>query len=592
MELTIIKDPTLSGGDTKALIKFWKLLVPDYEEFILPCAQTPDSSHIYCIDLPLLRSEGLPKFANVIGERRLQAILRHCGYGVKFSRPLNQKILENDLACLRTLENAQYYLHGFKQLISNMASHLIEAPEDMDTLTRAKYIRNFFVFFSAGEFFVEELWLNKGQLTVNYAKWQQLNKLFFFPEETFLLYTLMGKTVHVRYDAIKFALSQLDNKLCKKVMEFSELCPIEYPVAHASNRKFADYRAIKNQIHADCFHTSYTTFAVKEAFMENKFQSFLVAMLMMTLHPLSEFTPNTRLVKTFEHGQLTTKEVPIYEFTDEILGIFHLSGANERACYFELFDYMANENLTFKGLAYNLETGEPIENHDFEWQTYYALTQFALQRGYISATMPLKKCIENLDVLTEFYSYDDDALRQSIRAMIALYWYSEKSDEDAENLANALGIDRKFEKEYFGIEHKLSPEETILKFAANNGIDIVDSQQTAEMIQGFWIPYFSDAIAKYSEDENETAFKKAIGFDPEFGGAYFNLKDVDVSKLQEKLLNLKRSRASEKQMQSNGLLIALYCYIIEGNIPCGAKNRTPERIKSLRTDNLKSFIAA
>ncbi len=592
MELTIIKDPTLGNSDTKALIKFWKLLVPDYEEFILPSTQMPGFSHIYCIDLPLLHNEALPVFTNVIGEKRLQAILRHCGYGVKFARPLNPKILENDLACLRTIENAQYYLHGFKHLISMMATHLCDAPEDMDDLTKAKYIRSFFTFFSAGEFFVEELWLNNGQLTINYTKWDNLHKHYFFPEETFLLYTLMGKTVHVRYGAIQFALEQLEPKLRKKVIELSELNHVEYPITYKSNYKFRDYRAIKTQIHADHYYTSYTTFAVKEAFMESKFQNFMIAMLMMLLHPLSEFDEKAHFVRTFENGLLASRNVKHYELTDEILGTFQISGERERDCYFELFKYMADENLIFKGMAYNIETGEQIPEHEFEWQTYYALTLFAIQRGYINAEMPLKQCFETIDTLTEFYSYDDDALRQSIRSMIAVYWFSEKSDEDAANLANVMGIDAAFEKEYFGIEHKLSPEETILKFATNNSIKIENPQQTAEMIQGFWIPYFSDAIAEYSENDDETAFKKAIGFDSDFSSAYFNLKDIDISKVQEKLLSLKRSRASEKQMQSNGLLIALYCYIIEGNIPCGAKNRTPERIKSLRTENLKSFIAA
>ncbi len=592
MELTIIKDPTLGNGDTKALIKFWKLLVPDYEEFILPSTQMPGFSHIYCIDLPLLHNEALPVFANVIGEKRLQAILRHCGYGVKFARPLNPKILENDLACLRTIENAQYYLHGFKHLISMMATHLCDAPEDMDELTKAKYIRSFFLFFSAGEFFVEELWLNNGQLTVNYTKWDNLHKHYLFPEETFLLYTLMGKTVHVRYGAIQFALNQLDSKLRKKVIELSELNPVEYPVTSKVNYKFRDYRATKTLIHAEHYYTSYTTFAIKEAFLESKFQNFMIAMLMMMLHPLSEFSERAHFVRTFENGQLVSRNVKHYEFTDEILGTFQISGEKERECYFDLFKYMADENMIFKGMAYNIETGEQIPEHEFEWQVYYALTLFAIQRGYINADMPLKQCFENIDTLAEFYSYDDDAQRSMIRQMIALYWFSEKSNDDAEHLANAMGIDKTFERERLGFIREQTPEEVVMKFAKENGVEIIDKEQTIEMIHGFWIPYFGEAIANYTENDDINAFKKAIGYDPAFAGAYFNLKEINVPKVQEKLLDLKRSRASEKQMQSNGLLIALYCYIIEGNIPCGAKNRTPERIKSLRTENLKSFIAA
>ena len=591
MELTIIKDPTLGTGDTKALIKFWKLLVPTYEDFILPSAQQPGCAHFYSIDLPLLLKEGLPAFAKTIGEKRLQALLRHCGYGVKFARHLNPKILENDLACLRTIENAQFYLHGFKDMINNMANHLCDAPENMDALTKAKYIRAFYTFFAAGEFFVEELWLNKGQLTINYNKWQALNKLYLFPEEMFMLHTLIGKNVHIRFGAIQFALDQLDSKLRKKVLEYSELTPIDYPITTKQNYHFRDFRALKSIIHEEHFFTSYTTFTVKEAFLENKFQNFMIAMLMMLLHPTSEFTPATRFERVFEHGQLVGKDIPHYEFSDEILGTFIISGDKERAFYFNLFKYMADQNLTFKGLAYNLETGEAIEDHTFEWQVYYALTLFALQRGYISAELPLKQCFENIDILAEFYSSDDDAERGMIRSMIGLYWFSEKSDADAEHLANIMGIDATFEKERFGIVQKKTPEEAVLSFAAENNIEIADTQQTLDMINGFWIPYFNDAIVKYTESGDEKKFKKSIGYDSEFANAYFNLKDVNIPEIQKKLLSLKNSRASDKQMHNNALLIALYCYIIEGNIPCGTKKRLPERVKNLRPDILKTFIA-
>ena len=592
MEPKIIKDVSLNQNDTKALIKLWKLLVPDHEYFIAPCAKIDTFTDAYTIDLSLMVNEALPAFTKTIGEKRLHALLRHCGYGVKFARPLQQKTLESELACLRTIENAQHYLYGFKHLINNLATHLDDAPEDMDPLTRAKYVRAYFIFFAAGEFFTEELSFNNGVLGVNYSVCEQISKKNLYPEELFLLYNKMGKTAKIRLSGIEMELQLLDPKLKKKVLEMAELSTNPSQPTYGTAYKFKDFRAVKSLIHQEHCICPLSTFSVKEVFIPKGFQSFMSTLLVLLMHPLSEFETDTRQIRTFENGSIVHKEAKHLVYKDSFCGELFIGGEKEKERYFNLFKYMADKDINLKGMAYNLETGEPIPDHEFEWLVYYALTLFAIERKYITHEMSMPDQLAILDKLTEFYSYDDKALAMTIRVAIEAYWFSDKTSEDAQNLATIMGIDATYEEEKLGIVREKTHEEIILEFAESNNIKINNMDQTLDMINGFWIPNFGDAIAKFAKTKDENVFKKSIGFDAEYASAYFNLVDVDIKKIQEKLLDLKRYRAKAKEMQANGLLIGLYCYLLEGNIPCGPKNRTPERTKALRPENLKAFIAA
>ena len=592
MEPKILKDVSLNQTDTKALIKLWKLLVPEHEYFISPCEKIMGFSDVCSIDLPLMKNEAIPAFTKTIGEKRLHALLRHCGYGVKFPRPLQQKTLESELACLRTIENAQFYLHGFKHLINSMATHLEDAPEDMDAITRAKHVRSYFIFFAAGEFFTEELAYKNGVLGVNYTICDQLNKRAVHPEEMFLLYSMMGKTAKVRYGAIQHELSLIEPKLKKKLLEMSELSTSTSPNTYGTTYKFKDYRALKSQIHQEHCISSLSMFAVKEVFLPCGFQQFMSTLLVLLLHPLSEFETATRKIRTFENGTLVHRDAQHLVYKDSFCGELHICGEKEKKRYFDLFKYMADKDMSLKGLAYNLETGDPIPDHEFEWQVYYALALFGIQRKYITPEMSMPDTLTVIDKLTEFYSYDDKAQAMTIRMAIQAYWFSERTTEDANTLATMMGIDATFEEEKLGIVREKTPEEIVLKFAEDNSISINNMEQTLDMINGFWIPNFGEAITAFGKTNDETVFKKKIGFDSEYASAYFNLADVNIKKIQEKLLDLKRYRAKAKEMQANGLLIGLYCYLLEGNIPCGPKNRAPERTKALRPENLKAFIAA
>ena len=77
----------------------------------------------------------------------------------------------------------------------------------------------------------------------------------------------------------------------------------------------------------------------------------------------------------------------------------------------------------------------------------------------------------------------------------------------------------------------------------------------------------------------------------DFAEMYFNLSKVDVTAIEAQLQELKRVMAKKNELKRFALLINLYCYLIEEQVPCGPKNKAPKRNKGLKPTNLKAQIA-
>ena len=73
---------------------------------------------------------------------------------------------------------------------------------------------------------------------------------------------------------------------------------------------------------------------------------------------------------------------------------------------------------------------------------------------------------------------------------------------------------------------------------------------------------------------------------------FFNLSSIDSRLIEEKLLNEKKSTLrGEKINESLKGVISLYCYLVEGQIPCGARMRKIKPKKTLKTSILRSLIS-
>ena len=64
-----------------------------------------------------------------------------------------------------------------------------------------------------------------------------------------------------------------------------------------------------------------------------------------------------------------------------------------------------------------------------------------------------------------------------------------------------------------------------------------------------------------------------------------------MTAIENQLQELKRSLAKRGEMKRWALLISLYCYLVENQVPCGPKGKVPKRNKGLKPANLRAQIA-
>lgn len=140
------------------------------------------------------------------------------------------------------------------------------------------------------------------------------------------------------------------------------------------------------------------------------------------------------------------------------------------------------------------------------------------------------------------------------------------------------------------IEVTMSPKEIMANFAINNGY--AESTISDLLIEKVILPGNEEIIKSFAKGEiDESDLKEKIGFEESFAEMYFDISKVDIAAIENQLQSLKRSIASKEEMKRWALLISLYCYLIEEQVPCGPKNKVPKRNKGLKPENLRAQIS-
>ena len=59
---------------------------------------------------------------------------------------------------------------------------------------------------------------------------------------------------------------------------------------------------------------------------------------------------------------------------------------------------------------------------------------------------------------------------------------------------------------------------------------------------------------------------------------FFDISKIDINLIESELLEAKKSTIGKKKLNPKlKLIVLLYCYVVEGQIKCGPKNRVPKR---------------
>lgn len=584
----IIDSGKLSKQDRDGIVKLYEALVPKKGIEVVDIeAMKKHFPTFDDIDVDMIAEEAFPAFERTIGIENFAKLKRYFGIGTKPSKfGTKAKDIEMFIAKLRTIENAQYYMAGYKDLISKTAKKLEGSPENLTELEKAKIVRMYVVIICGFFYFAEDYsYTNyaKKEVNVNYDKVQKNNRMEFLPEEFFRLFASKINSMpddNLFYDHVYSEVTALEKRTLKEVLNFAELELADNGFVSSNvaniNQTYGSIRNIKIKVHQELGCFPIEIFGIKcMAEKVDLGDLYLIYKVLKTME-MEEFPKEDKPFIKLEGSRIIKSTHTCYEI---IKGMF-VAGPVEMGRFVNLMELVAA-----KGLDMELKTddaGNQLEEPKmFNAKKFMSAVMFANEMAYLHSETAISKDFEIAEMLIKMDK--EDAFERFFNGEIT-----------AEELKEILGIDADFEFENFGIRKQVSHSEIAKKFAVECGYVGNKSDISEELVDAVFISGNEELIEDYEDGIiTREKFEKKIGFTNEFAEMFFVLSKIDVSAIEEKLLETKRTTTTGQKKIDHHLkmLVVLYCYLVENEIACGPRNRVPKRNKSLKPSNLKSFVA-
>lgn len=551
----------LKTSDKQAITRLYNALVS--KDFKTP------------VDFELIVSKGFPAFEKTLGRNDWNKLKKSFGIGVK--KPVAFKPTEINLLLskLRTIENAECYIPSFKEMLVNLASLLEGAPKSMGYMERAKLLRMYFNIFCGYYCFNEDLHIFEvdgeepraiADQTIALAN----NPKDFFPEQTFFVYDIKkiyGKK-SVFYEAICFELSKLDKRTLRKVLNFAELefdgetfKSVNIP---SSAHTFGEVRKIKYEVHKEPGVYPMELFSTKPMIENFYIEDIYRVYKWLKVIPLEEFVNFEDSLYILEGSRIVKKSHKCYSITDGLT----IAGEVEAQRFIQMLDLASFKKLKLKS--------RKDDKAKCDISLYTAAIRFLYSFGFLKeGTDPLvdlqfaEKLIneDTDDVLKKYSNFEvsEKEVRESFGKKLAKILGKEKTPQEIlADIAEEYG--------YGYIELYDDPDEADLKLL---NVLISGNEKFLEKID-------SSPISK-------EAFECQMGIPDGFAEMFFFRDKIDISAIEAKLMEFKHG--NHKNIKQYNLLIKLYCYIVENEVPCGPKGKVPKRNKSLKPAILKKLVA-
>lgn len=557
------------------------------------------------IDIQMIVTEAFPKFEETIGKEEFEKVKKFFGI---FCKPKQKSVGEAEIKILisklRTIDNAQYYITGYKELIKEMADKLLNSPEDMTDLVKAKLLRMFFVIFNNNEFFLEDYYSKTAQNGENillfYGERKTLdnNKLLFTPEELFTIYDKKVKysdgyfydmlVMYFKRMYIEYQISKNKYKReLEEILKFSELKYDANTEQFISVNKsmhgttFGEIRNLKKKIFEVRGVYPLEHFCSKKYCEENIDISdlYVIYKIFSTCSLKNVVKSKKRTYRTLSGSKYIDK----IQYDYEILTNFSVADDAEIERFIALFEYLATYDIVVKTQADG--NGRILSN--VEYYNAGALASainYAMKVGYLDSNT---KASRDLEVAKKMLALEG-AEEQFIKF--------KKEEVDIEDMKELLGIDEEFEKNVLQINNDIQDKpvnlivQTLIKLVLNNGVNS-EADIDLNLIENVFIPGNEEKIKMFANGEiSERTFKREIGFEDEFAEAYFDTSKIDISIIEIKLQNIKKHRKKD-QIRRSKLIIALYCYVVKSGVACGPKHKPAKRNKGLKPEILENLIA-
>ena len=580
----IICSSKVSKSDKDGVIRLYEALVPRKEigRMLVNVIRRHFPS-FEDIDVDMIIDEAFPKFEETIGVENFAKVKKFFGISCKPSKSLNSKEIECLLAKLRTIENAQYYICGYKDLVLKTAN-LLECDELYTNIEKAKLVRLYCVIFLFYIYFVEDLGygclVDDNQLIKN-------NKLGFYPEELFVLYisrfqNTTGKNIF--FETIRFELDQIKNnkRFLKELLDFSELeydgerfCSVNKANPY---QNFGQVRSVKQKIHNEPVVLPLEYFGIYNlSKQELDFVDLYGMYKELTSLELDKFNKVERNYETFEGSRIVKGKYYSFEVRPDQC----ISGKREKNRLLNWVKILAEENLTMT-LKSDIVTGEELpqkQKKEYKVRDFLAAIKFAKDANLVGETT----------LIRDFQIADELIKRDKKKNVLSRYYQGEISILEVKA---ELKIDEEFEFKFFGIKPKVDHKEVLINFAIQNGYAESRELISMELIENVLVPGNEEIIEQFNSGEiGINKFEEELGFNPDFAEMFFDISKIDIALIEAELLEAKKSSVGKKKLLHNlKMIVLLYIFVVEGQIKCGPKNRVPKRNKALKTSILKTLV--
>lgn len=534
------------------------------------------------IDIKMIVEEAFPAFERTIGTAEFTKVKKYFGIEGKSKSNARESEVLRLVGKMRTIENATKYISGYKKLIEDVAARLNGAPVEMENIAKAKFVRVFFIVFGEYHFFPEDFYIlehTNGEIekVVSKIAVMENNKKILAPEELFFMYEhkiKFFKENSLMYGFMAEELLRIDKRLRKEVIEIAELeitGKEKFVSVNKSSLKptFGSVRNLKKKVTPVIGWYPIEIFISNEAVLKWNFGELYKLYKTLEINDWSNFSKITEDVDEIEGSRILSRKRELYLVNDDIFSSFDEMSRFERYFWYLVeteyaipTQYLDDEDGSIKVIMKNAGA-------------FMAAEKFATEMEYISKETDIARDFEVTDHLLE--KAGEEAWLEVKRESISV-----------EEIKERFKIDSTFEKEVLNFKKKETPEEVAIRFAKESGYC---ESPDKELIENVLLPGNETTFEKYSAEEiSIETLKKRIGFDDRFGKMYFDYKNVDMSAIEERLMEIKRSFSGKQEVKSNTLLINLYCYLVEGQIPCGAKMKAPKRNKGLKPAILRSLV--
>ena len=580
----IICRDNVPESDVTGIVNLYKELVP--------------GDNTRPINIEMIKNEAFPKFEETIGVDSFKKVKKYFGIECR-ANTRNMIEVKALIPKLRTIENAQYYIVGYKELVKQIANKLFNAPKEMTDLEKAKVIRMFFLIFANNDLFLEDYvtTIINGKRDVNCCEKTALanNKLLVGPEELFIMFArklkqsegffydmmlLQFKRMYLEYNKYKSQISE--------ILEFSELKYDKETNRFISVNRcvpgltFGKMRNLKQKIHQVRTMSTLELFCNKET-IENKIDITDLYVIYKTFmfYPWKEIAKMKSIKhRTFTGSIFMDKEQEYYELFKDFL----IANEAEAERWITLMHYLAEHEIVLQ-TKFDGNGGLLPETKFYNAGVLFAVFKYANEMGYISKRTMV---IRDFEIANHILAIDG-AEEQFLRL--------KRKEVEIEELKTILGINEEFEKNILGIQ-KVEEKETeetplveiVIKFAINNGYVKAEDNVNRDLIENVFILGNEEYIEKFATGQmNKSELEKRIGFEREFAESYFDVSKIDIKKIETKLQDIKKYGKKE-QIRKSKLLIALYCYLVKNGITCGSKNKKVKRNKGLKPEILEELI--